>query len=79
MRSALRAMSAGTKNRLFGALFTAEALLAMFPPVYWWVASVDGNVLGMPFAMFYFVVVGALVCATIVAIYVTEEIRDEVE
>ncbi len=78
MKSVLRGMTARTKKRVFGALFAIEALIAMFPPVYWWVASVEGDVFGLPFGMFYFLAIAAVMTATIIAIYVTEEIRGEV-
>jgi hypothetical protein len=74
----VRGMSSRTKNRLFGTLFLLDGVLAMFPPVYWAVNEVDGTVLGLPFSVLYFLVVGVLITASVMALYLVEEIRGEV-
>jgi hypothetical protein len=74
----VRAMSSATKNRVFGAWFVLDTVLAMFPPVYWAVNEIHGTLLGLPFSIAYFIVTGFLITASIVALYVVEEIRGEV-
>jgi hypothetical protein len=78
VRSRVRAMSTQTKNRIFGVWFVLDGVLAMFPPLYWGVSEIHGTVFGLPFTIFYFIVTGLVITASIVALYVVEELRGEV-
>lgn len=75
----VRVMSSRTKNRIFGIWFVVDAVLAMLPPVYWAVDEIDGTVLGLPFSVAYFIVTGIVITASIVALYMVEDIRGEVD
>jgi hypothetical protein len=75
----VRRMSGRTKNRIFGAWFALDAILAMLPPVYWAVNGIDGTVLGLPFSVAYFIFTALVITASVVAIYVVEDIRGEVD
>jgi len=51
--------------------FALDAVLALTPPLHW-VVTGDARVLGVPAAIFYFVVVALVICASLVAAYSTE-------
>lgn len=48
--------------------FVLDAVLALTPPLHW-VVTGDARVLGIPAAIFYFIVVAAFICASLVAAY----------
>jgi hypothetical protein len=79
MGEAVRRMSARKKNQLFGTLFVIEGLLAMFPPVHWAMSGETPVILGLPLSVFYFIALGALISASIVAIYAVESARGELD
>jgi len=79
MGDVVRGWSVREKNRVFGAVFATEAILAMFPPVHWIVSGTSPQILGVPFSVVYFVLMGALITASVVAIYLVERARGELD
>ena len=51
--------------------FVLDAILALTPPLHW-IATGDAWVLGVPAALFYFIVVALFICASLVAAYWAE-------
>jgi hypothetical protein len=61
------------------AWFIVDAIVALAPPLYW---AVDGNrtpIFGIPVAVLYFVAVSTCIAASIVAAYIAEAYRGEID
>ena len=54
--------------------FALDALLALFPPVYW-VAAQPTPILGLPCSIIYFSVLGIFITASLLAAYWDDERR----
>ena len=54
------------------AWFILDAVLALTPPLHWAITG-DARVIGIPAALFYFVVVALIICASLVAAYSAED------
>jgi hypothetical protein len=52
--------------------FVVDAVIAMAPPVYWFFAEPAEFVTGIPNALIYFLLVGTIICASIIAAYIAE-------
>jgi hypothetical protein len=52
--------------------FVVDAVIAMAPPVYWLFADPAEFVAGIPNALIYFLLVGTIICASIIAAYIAE-------
>lgn len=52
--------------------FTVDAIIAMAPPVYWLFAEPADFVAGVPNGLIYFLLVGMVICASIIAAYISE-------
>ncbi|MGY1490297.1 hypothetical protein ACW4YW_12860 [Methylobacillus pratensis] len=48
--------------------FIADAVLALFPPLYWWVNG-QPAMLGLPATLVYFLLVSICITASVVAAY----------
>jgi hypothetical protein len=79
MGEAVRGWSARQKNVILGTLFVLEFVLALLPPVHWAVSGRSPEVAGLPFSLFYFLALGALITASIVAVYLIERARGELD
>jgi hypothetical protein len=55
--------------------FALDAFLALFPPVYWVAAQPKPKILGFPCSIVYFVGLGILVTASLLAAYWDDERR----
>lgn len=51
--------------------FILDAILALMPPLHWALTG-DARVLGIPAALFYFVVAAMFICASLIAAYLAE-------
>lgn len=56
--------------------FCTAAFLAVLWPVYAWFSRIEPMVLGMPFSLFYLVVVIALVFSVMLALFLWEARND---
>jgi hypothetical protein len=59
---------------IFGVWFSVDAVLALLPPLYW--AAGDGSV---AWSYLYFLGTGAVIVASVVAVYVVEAVRGELD
>lgn len=75
---AFRRESRHAQPRWVSAWFCADAILALAPPLYW---AFDGNrtpVFGMPIVVLYFIVVSTCTALSIIAAYLSEAFRGEI-
>lgn len=79
MGEMIRAMSTATKHWLFGIVFVAVAFLAMFPPIYLTFSGAKPHVLGIPLSVFYMIGTGFLITVAVVALFLVERARGELE
>lgn len=66
------------KRIVFGALFTVDALLVLFPPVYWRAGAPDMQ-RPVPFSLVYFFGTGLLIVLSVLALYGVERTRGELD
>ncbi|WP_339085459.1 hypothetical protein [Hyphomicrobium sp. ghe19] len=52
--------------------FAFDAVIAMAPPVYWLFAEPAESITGIPNALVYFLLVGTIICASIIAAYLVQ-------
>lgn len=52
--------------------FIVDAVIAMAPPVYWLFAEPAEFITGIPNGLIYFLLVGSIICASIIAAYFAE-------
>jgi hypothetical protein len=52
--------------------FAVDAVLALFPPLYWAMSGRDPLVLGLPISVFYFALTGLCITVSVVAAYLVE-------
>jgi hypothetical protein len=63
----------------FGALYAAALMFALFPPLYLWGSGTRMEILGIPFAIMYWIINAAVLGLTLTAFYVVESIRGELD
>ena len=63
----------------FGALYAVALLFALFPPLYLWGSGSRFDVLGIPFAIMYWVIDALVLGLTLTAFYIVEDIRGELD
>lgn len=76
---AVRRDRRSAQPRWVTAWFIVDAIVALAPPLYW---AVDGNrtpIFGIPVAVLYFVAVSTCIAASIVAAYIAEAYRGEID
>lgn len=69
----------GAQPRWVTAWFFVDAIVALAPPLYW---AFDGNrtpVSGVPIVVLYFIVVSTCIAVSIIAAYLAEAFRGEVD
>ncbi|MGW0037571.1 hypothetical protein [Gordonia sp. NPDC003376] len=67
-------------NIAFGIMYAFALFMALFPPFYLSASGVRGPViLGIPWAIFYWIVNAALVGVSLSALYIVESIRGEAD
>jgi hypothetical protein len=77
--SAIRRDRRNAQPRWVIAWFVVDTIVALAPPLYW---AVDGNrtpIYGIPVAVLYFIVVATCIAASVVAAYVAEAYRGEID
>ncbi|WP_232375036.1 hypothetical protein [Mycolicibacterium mengxianglii] len=63
----------------FGALYAVSLLFALFPPLYLWGSGIRVDVLGIPFAIMYWIINALVLGLTLTAFYIVEDIRGELD
>jgi len=65
--------------RWVSAWFCADAVLALAPPLYWAFDGIKTPVLGVPIVVLYFIAVATCTALSIVAAYLSEAFRGEID
>ena len=63
----------------FGTLYAIALLFALFPPLYLWGSPNRFQILGIPFAIMYWIIDAVVLGLTLTAFYVVEDIRGELD
>lgn len=63
----------------FGALYAIALLFAVFPPLYLWGSGMNVEILGIPFAIMYWIIDAVVLGLTLTAFYIVEDIRGELD
>lgn len=70
----LKRISAASGTRpVIVAWFALDAIVGLFPPIYWAASGADPHVVGLPLSVFYFVAVGLFISASLVVAYFLDE------
>lgn len=79
MKDVIRGLSRRSIVTFFGALYAVALLFALFPPLYLWGSGIRFDILGVPFAVMYWIINAALLGLTLTAFYIVEDIRGELD
>jgi len=79
MTSFIQGLSRRSIVAFFGTLYGVALVFALFPPLYLWGSGSRFDVLGIPFAIMYWVVDALVLGLTLTAFYVVEDIRGELD
>ncbi|KAA0102087.1 hypothetical protein CIW49_01750 [Mycolicibacterium sp. P1-18] len=79
MTSFIQGLSRRSIVAFFGTLYAVALLFALFPPLYLWGSGSRFAVLGIPFAIMYWVIDALVLGLTLAAFYVVEDIRGELD
>jgi len=79
MTAFIRGLSRRSIVAFFGTLYAIALVFALFPPLYLWGSGSRFDVLGIPFAIMYWVVDALVLGLTLTAFYVVEDIRGELD
>jgi hypothetical protein len=79
MKEFICGLSRRTIVTFFGAVYGLALLFALFPPLYMWGSGSETLVLGIPFAIMYWIIDGLVLGFGLWALYVVEDIRGELD
>jgi hypothetical protein len=79
MTSFIQGLSRRSIVAFFGTLYAVALVFALFPPLYLWGSGSRFDVLGIPFAIMYWVIDALVLGLTLTAFYVVEDIRGELD
>jgi hypothetical protein len=79
MKDRVRALSRRSILTFFGALYALALLFALFPPLYLWGSGISFEILGIPFAIMYWIIDALALGLTLTAFYIVEDIRGELD
>lgn len=79
MKDYIRGLSRRSIVVFFGSLYAISLLFALFPPLYLWGSGIRFAILGIPFAIMYWIVNALILGLTLTAFYVVEDIRGELD
>jgi hypothetical protein len=79
MTSFIQGLSRRSIVAFFGTLYAVALAFALFPPLYLWGSGSRFDVLGIPFAIMYWVIDPLVLGLTLAAFYVVEDIRGELD
>jgi hypothetical protein len=63
----------------FGGIYGLALLFALFPPLYLWGSGMRFDILGVPFAIMYWLINAVVLGLTLTAFYIVEDIRGELD
>ena len=79
MKAFIQGLNRRSIVTFFGALYAVALLFALFPPLYLWGSGSRFEVLGIPFAIMYWVIDALVLGLTLTAFYIVEDIRGELD
>ncbi|MDT4999741.1 MAG: hypothetical protein QOK12_1846 [Mycobacterium sp.] len=79
MKDHVRALCRRSILTFFGTLYALALLLALFPPLYLWGSGISFEILGIPFAIMYWIIDAFALGLTLTAFYIVEDIRGELD
>ncbi|MCV7421014.1 hypothetical protein H7K45_10735 [Mycobacterium yunnanensis] len=79
MTAFIKGLSRRSIVAFFGTLYAVALLFALFPPLYLWGSGSRVEILGIPFAIAYWIVDALVLGLTLAAFYVVEDIRGELD
>jgi TRAP-type C4-dicarboxylate transport system permease small subunit len=75
----IRGLSRRSIVIFFGTLYAVALLFAIFPPLYLWGSGSSFEILGIPFAIMYWIIDALVLGLTLAAFYIVEDIRGELD
>jgi len=79
MTALIKGLSRRTIVVFFGTLYALALMFALFPPLYLWGSGSKVEILGIPFAIAYWIIDALVLGLTLTAFYVVEDIRGELD
>lgn len=79
MKAYIRGLRRRSIVTFFGTLYAIALIFALFPPLYLWGSGSRFEILGVPFAIMYWVIDALVLGATLTAFYIVEDIRGELD
>jgi len=79
MKEFIKGLPRRTIVGFFGTLYAIALVFALFPPLYLWGSGIRVDILGIPFAIMYWIINGLVLGLTLTAFYVVEDIRGELD
>ncbi|MCX2713771.1 MULTISPECIES: hypothetical protein [unclassified Mycolicibacterium] len=79
MKDFIRGLSRRSIVIFFGTLYAVALLFAIFPPLYLWGSGSSFEILGIPFAIMYWIIDALVLGLTLAAFYIVEDIRGELD
>ncbi|CAN5584971.1 hypothetical protein BH09ACT7_BH09ACT7_58080 [soil metagenome] len=79
MKAFIQGLSRRSIVIFFGTLYAIALLFALFPPLYLWGSGSTVAILGIPFAIMYWIIDALVLGLTLTAFYIVEDIRGELD
>lgn len=79
MKAFIKGLERRSIVAFFGALYAVALLFALFPPLYLWGSGIRFEIIGIPFAIMYWIIDALVLGLTLTAFYVVENIRGELD
>ena len=79
MKEYIRGLSRQSIMTFFGGTYAVALLFALFPPLYMWGSGIRYELLGVPFAIMYWLINGLVLGFTLWGLYIVEDIRGELD
>ena len=79
MKEYIRGLSRKNIMTFFGSIYALALLFALFPPLYMWGSGIRYEILGIPFAIMYWLIDGLVLGLTLWGLYIVEDIRGELD
>jgi hypothetical protein len=79
VKSYIKSLPTSAVQTAFNVVYAITLLMALFPPLYLAASGSRTNVLGMPFAIFYWIADAAVIGLAVWARYVVEDLRGELD
>ena len=79
MKSYIKSLPTSAIQTAFNVVYAITLLMALFPPLYLAASGSRVSVLGMPFAIFYWIADAAVIGLAVWARYAVEDLRGELD